>query len=179
MSRVGRAVIKVPSGVEVRVADGAMTVKGPRGTLSRPLPSGVEVEIQDSEVRVQRGSDSKPMRARHGLVRALLANMVVGVSQGFTRVLEIQGVGYRAEAKGKTLNLMLGFSHPVEMSVPEGLKVSVEGTTLVTIEGNDPEIVGQFAADVRALRPPEPYKGKGVRYRDEEIRRKVGKAGTG
>ena len=136
------------------------------------------MEIADGEVRVNRRSDEREDRARHGLMRALLANAVNGVATGFTRELEINGVGYRAEVKGKGLNLLLGFSHPVVMEIPEGLKVSVEQNTKLIIEGSNKQAVGQFAADVRRLRPPEPYKGKGVRYEDEHIRRKVGKAGA-
>ena len=178
MSRIGKQPISLPSGVELKVTDGEMQVKGPKGTLSCPVPDGIGVKVDDGQIVVERPDDSKPARARHGLARALANNMVVGVSEGFTKVLEIEGVGYRADVKGKVLNLLLGFSHPVDMPIPEGLSVSVEANTKVSIQGADKQAVGQFAADVRALRPPEPYKGKGVRYDDEYIRRKVGKAGA-
>jgi len=178
MSRIGNAPIAVPSGVELKVAGGEMRVKGPKGSLARAIPEGIGLEISDGQATLKRPDDQKPSRARHGLARALLANMVTGVTEGFTRVLEIQGVGYRAEASGKKLNLTLGFSHPVEVEIPDGLEVSVENNTLVRIEGIDKERVGQFAADVRAFRPPEPYKGKGIRYQGERVRRKVGKAGA-
>jgi len=178
MSRIGKRAIGIPAGVTVHVANGEIQVKGPKGSLSGALPEGIGAKVDDGELVFERPDDSKPSRARHGLARALANNMVVGVSEGFRRRLEIEGVGYRAEMKGKVLNLLLGFSHPVEMAVPEGLTVSVEGNTKVNIEGTDKQSVGQFAADVRSLRPPEPYKGKGVRYEDERIRRKVGKAGS-
>jgi len=178
MSRIGNAPIAVPSGVELRVADGEMHVKGPKGTLARPIPEGIGLDVADGKATLKRPGDDKPSRARHGLARALLSNMVTGVTEGFTRVLEIQGVGYRADASGSKLNLTLGFSHPVVVEIPNGLKVSVENNTVVKIEGIDKELVGQFAADVRAFRPPEPYKGKGIRYQGERVRRKVGKAGA-
>ncbi len=178
MSRIGKQPVPVPSGVEIKVADGTIQVKGPKGQLARPMPPGIELELDDGEARVKRPDDTKSVRAMHGLARALLANMVTGVTDGFAKVLEIQGVGYRADASGKTLNLTLGFSHPVAMDIPEGLKVSVDANTTIKIEGIDKELVGQFAADVRAWRPPEPYKGKGIRYQGEHVRRKVGKAGA-
>lgn len=142
------------------------------------MPAGISAEFDDGTLTIKRPDDSKESRAKHGLARALTNNMVVGCSTGFKRNLEIEGVGYRAEVKGKVLNLLLGFSHPVNMEIPEGLSVSVEANTKVSIEGVDKQSVGQFAADIRSLRPPEPYKGKGVRYDDEHIRRKVGKAGA-
>lgn len=178
MSRIGKQVIEIPDGVTVNVANGEIQVKGPKGTLSGAVPEGIIAKLEDGNLAFERPDDSKPSRSRHGLARALANNMVVGVSEGFRRGLEIEGVGYRAEVKGKVLNLLLGFSHPVEMPVPEGLKVTVDGNTKLSIEGADKQVVGQFAADVRALRPPEPYKGKGVRYDDEHVRRKVGKAGA-
>jgi large subunit ribosomal protein L6 len=134
--------------------------------------------LEDGTLIFERSDDTKTSRARHGLARALANNMVVGVSAGFSKRLEIEGVGYRADVRGKVLNLLLGFSHPVAMDIPEGLKVAIEGNTKLSIEGADKQMVGQFAADVRSLRPPEPYKGKGIRYHDEHIRRKVGKAGA-
>ena len=178
MSRIGKAPVALPSGVTLEVARGEMQVKGPKGALARPIPEGIELAVADGTATLTRPDDAKPSRARHGLARALLANMVTGVTEGFAKVLEIQGVGYRADTSGKKLNLNLGFSHPVEVEIPDGLKVSVENNTLVKIEGIDKELVGQFAADVRAFRPPEPYKGKGIRYQGEHVRRKVGKAGA-
>ena len=178
MSRVGNAPITVPSGVDLAVSGNEMRVKGPKGALARSIPAGIALDVSDGTATFKRPDDSKTARSAHGLARALLANMVTGVTDGFKKVLEIQGVGYRADASGKKLNLVLGFSHPVEMPIPEGLKVSVENNTLITVEGIDKEKVGQFAADVRKFRPPEPYKGKGIRYQGEQIRRKVGKAGA-
>jgi len=178
MSRIGKQTIGIPDGVTVNIANGEIQVKGPKGTLSGAIPEGINGKVEDGVVSFARPDDSKPARSLHGLARALANNMIVGVSQGFTKRLEIEGVGYRADVKGKVLNLLLGFSHPVDMPIPEGLKVSVDQNTKVSIEGADKQSVGQFAADVRALRPPEPYKGKGVRYDDEHIRRKVGKAGA-
>jgi large subunit ribosomal protein L6 len=178
MSRIGKAPIAIPSGVTVDRVGDEIRVKGPKGTLTERMPTSIEVAIESSKVIFTRADDNRDSRSLHGLARALVANMVTGVSKGFSKSLEIQGVGYRAAMSGKVLNLTLGFSHPVDMPVPEGLKVSVQGTTAITIEGASKQIVGQFAADVRSLRPPEPYKGKGIRYVDEHVRRKVGKAGT-
>jgi large subunit ribosomal protein L6 len=178
MSRIGKQAIGIPGGVTVKVANGEIQVKGPKGNLSGAIPDGITAKVEDASLSFERPDDSKPSRARHGLARSLANNMVIGVSEGFVKRLEIEGVGYRADVKGKVLNLLLGFSHPVEMPIPEGLKVSVDQSTKVSIEGADKQSVGQFAADVRRLRPPEPYKGKGVRYDDEHIRRKVGKAGA-
>ena len=179
MSRIGNKPIAIPSGVTVdKTADG-VRVKGPKGTLTEQLPASIGVEIEGGEVVFKRSVDDGPGRALHGLVRALVANMVKGVVTPFARELEIQGVGYRAEASGKKLTLLLGFSHPIELTVPEGLSVSVERNVIVRIEGIDRRRVGQFAANLRALRPPEPYKGKGIRYVNEHVRRKVGKAAAG
>jgi large subunit ribosomal protein L6 len=178
MSRIGNAPIPVPSGVDLKVAEGQFQVKGPKGQLARPVPAGITLDVADGQATLKRPDDKKTSKSMHGLARALLANMVTGVTDGFARVLEIQGVGYRADASGKTLNLNLGYSHPIAVEIPDGLKVSVENNVLVTIEGIDKELVGQFAADVRAFRPPEPYKGKGIRYQGEYVRRKVGKAGA-
>jgi large subunit ribosomal protein L6 len=177
MSRIGRRRVAIPGGVTVTERDGAIEVKGPKGMLRGRLPERTRLSIEGAEVRVQREDDSKPTRALHGLTRALLANMVTGVTEGFARELEIVGVGYRANVTGKNLNLTLGFSHPVVLPIPEGLKVSVQENR-IRIEGADRMQVGQFASDVRELRPPEPYKGKGIRYADERVRRKVGKAGA-
>jgi large subunit ribosomal protein L6 len=178
MSRIGKQPIGIPSGVTVNVANGEIQVKGPKGTLSGAVPGGIAAKVEGDELILVRPDDKKESRAMHGLARALANNMVVGVSTGFSKRLEIEGVGYRADVKGKVLNLLLGFSHPVTMPIPEGLTVKVEANTKLSIEGADKQSVGQFAANVRSLRPPEPYKGKGVRYDDEHIRRKVGKAGA-
>jgi large subunit ribosomal protein L6 len=177
MSRVGKRPVEIPSGVSVEQSGGEIQVKGPKGSLSERIPTSIDVRVEGGEIVVARQNDRQPTRAAHGLARALVANMVRGVTQGFTRELEIQGVGYRAEASGQTLKLSLGFSHPVTVPVPAGLKVSV-AENKIRIEGADKHLVGQFAANVRGLRPPEPYKGKGIRYSDEQVRRKVGKAGT-
>jgi large subunit ribosomal protein L6 len=178
MSRIGRLAVSIPSGVEITQQAGGMKVKGPKGSLEAAVPSGIALEIAGGEARFTRGDESKPMKALHGLSRALLANMVKGVTDGFVRELEIEGVGYRAEVDGTKLKLALGFSHPVVMEIPAGLKVSVERNVSIRIEGIDREVVGQFAANVRGMKPPEPYKGKGVRYSQERVRRKVGKAGA-
>jgi len=176
MSRVGKRPISIPDGVTVEHRDGAVIVKGPKGTLSQPIPGLIGVAIGSGEVRFERPDERKQSRALHGLARALVANMVHGVVTPFVKELEIQGVGYRADASGKKLTLVVGYSHPVEMPVPDGLSVSVDRNVIVRIEGIDRQRVGQFAADVRSVRPPEPYKGKGIRYVGEHIRRKVGKA---
>jgi large subunit ribosomal protein L6 len=180
MSRIGRKPISIPSGVSIDKIDGGVRVKGPKGTLEERLPDAIGFEISEGQVVFTRADDSVQNRSLHGLARALVGNMVNGVVTPFAKELEIQGVGYRAEAAGKKLTLLLGFSHPVEMIVPEGLSVSVDRNVIVRIEGINRQQVGQFAADIRSLRPPEPYKGKGIRYVDEHVRRKVGKAaGTG
>jgi large subunit ribosomal protein L6 len=178
MSRIGKLPIPVPSGVTVKETDGLVAVKGPKGELSTKIPAAIKLEIGDGELKLVRPDDKKESRALHGLARALTANLVIGVTEGFKKELEIQGVGYRASVSGNKLNLLLGFSHPVDMPIPKGLKVNVENGTELVVEGIDKQAVGQFAADIRSLRPPEPYKGKGVRYRDEYVRRKVGKTGA-
>jgi large subunit ribosomal protein L6 len=178
MSRVGRKPVAIPSGVSVTSKDGVIEVKGPRGTLSAPLQGAVRVEVAASEVTFGRPDDLPPTRALHGLARATVQNMVVGVTTGFARELEIQGTGYRAEVKAKNLHLTVGYSHPVVMAIPEGLKVVV-AENRIKIEGANRHDVGQFASNVREVRPPEPYKGKGIRYVDEHVRRKVGKAAAG
>jgi large subunit ribosomal protein L6 len=178
MSRIGKQPIVIPDGVTVEVTNGEVQAKGPKGTLRCSVPVGISAKVEGGKLIFQRPDEKKESRARHGLARALANNLVVGVSTGFSKRLEIEGVGYRADVKGKVLNLLLGFSHPVTVEIPEGLKVAVEGNTKLHIEGADKQLVGQFASDVRSLRPPEPYKGKGVRYDDEHIRRKVGKAGA-
>lgn len=178
MSRIGNQPVAIPSGVELKFEDGTMDVTGPKGSLRQSLPAEISVEIADDQVRFARSSDKPKIRALHGLARALVGNMVMGVTQGFSRELDIQGIGYRADTSGGTLNLLLGLSHPVKLTVPDGLSVSVENNTRIKIEGIDKQQVGQFAADVRKLRPPEPYKGKGIRYLGEYVRRKVGKTGA-
>jgi large subunit ribosomal protein L6 len=179
MSRIGRRAIELPSGVNVEQAGGTVRVRGPKGELAGALPPAVEMTVADGRVRFARTDERKAARAYHGLARAMVANMVRGVTQGFSRELQIEGVGYRAEASGRKLTLALGFSHPIVLPVPEGLSVSVEGTNRIRIQGIDRAQVGLFASEVRSLRPPEPYKGKGVRYTNERVRRKVGKAGAG
>jgi large subunit ribosomal protein L6 len=179
VSRIGRKPVPIPSGVSVDRIEGGLRVKGPNGTISERLPERIAIEIAGGEVRFSRPDDRKPTRALHGLARALVANMVRGVTQPFVRELEIQGVGYRADVSGKVLRIQIGFSHPVEIPIPEGIKVSVDRNVMVRLEGVNRQQVGQFAADLRAIRPPEPYKGKGIRYLGEQVRRKVGKAGAG
>jgi large subunit ribosomal protein L6 len=177
MSRIGRAPIPVPAGVEVTLADRSVTVKGPRGTLARTLPPDITVDQEDGVLHVKRPDDEREHRALHGLTRSLVNNMVVGVTTGFQKDLEIVGVGYRATAQGATtLELALGFSHPVRVEAPEGVTFEVPAPTRITVRGNDKEAVGQVAANIRKLRKPEPYKGKGVRYAGEIVRRKAGKA---
>ncbi len=178
MSRIGRQPVPIPPGVEVAFQGGVLKVKGPKGQVSERMPRGIGVEIAAGRLSFTRSDERKPTRAAHGLARALAANMVRGVKEPFVRELEIQGVGYRAEVSGKKLTLQLGFSHPVVMPIPEGLSVSVEKNVGVRVEGVNRQQVGQFVANIRSLRPPEPYKGKGVRYLGEQVRRKVGKAGA-
>ena len=177
MSRIGRIPIAIPAGVTVDVAENnKVTVKGPKGTLERVLPSEMEIKVEGAEVVVTRPNDLKKMKSLHGLTRTLINNMVVGVTTGFEKKLEVNGVGYRAAKQGKTLNLSLGYSHPVNMEDPAGIETVVEGN-IITVKGIDKEKVGQFAAEIRDKRRPEPYKGKGIKYVDETIRRKVGKTG--
>ena len=177
MSRIGRLPIAVPAGVEVKIAENnVVTVKGPKGTLEKELPHEMEIKLEDGHIVVTRPNDLKKMKSLHGLTRSLLNNMVVGVSEGYKKVLEVNGVGYKCAKQGKKLVLNLGYSHPVEMQDPEGLEAKVEGNT-ITVEGIDKEKVGQYAAEIRDKRRPEPYKGKGIKYVDEVIRRKVGKTG--
>ena len=177
MSRIGNKVITVPAGVEVSIVDNFATVKGPKGELKQQFDKDMTFNIEGSEITVVRPSDSKRHRTVHGTTRAILANMVEGVSTGFKKELELIGVGYRAQMQGKKLVLSVGYSHPVEFEEIEGIKLGVEGNTKVSIEGINKEVVGQYAAKVRAVRPPEPYKGKGIRYVDEFVRRKEGKTG--
>jgi large subunit ribosomal protein L6 len=180
VSRIGKKPVDLPSGVVCERGEGGVVrVKGPAGTVSERLPAAIGVEIAGGQVRFTRPDDRKPTRALHGLARALVANMVRGVTRPFVRELEIQGVGYRADVSGKTLRIQIGFSHPVEIPIPDGIKVAVDRNVVVRLEGVNRQQVGQFAADLRGIRPPEPYKGKGIRYMGEMVRRKVGKAGAG
>ena len=178
MSRIGKLPITVPAGLEVTVdAENVITVKGPKCTLTRKLAEDMNIAVEAGVVTVTRPSDLKRHRALHGLTRTLIFNMVEGVTKGYEKVLEINGVGYRAAKSGNKLTLTLGYSHPVEMIDPEGIETVVEGQNKITVKGIDKEKVGQFAAEIRTKRPPEPYKGKGIKYSDEHIRRKVGKTG--
>jgi large subunit ribosomal protein L6 len=178
MSRIGKTPIPVPSGVDVTIAGPHITVKGPKGTLERDLPEAITVRQDDGQLLVERPDDERQNRALHGLVRSLVNNMVVGVNDGFRKDLDIVGVGYRATAKGNSsIELALGFSHPVTVQAPEGVTFEVASPTTIGVVGIDKEVVGQVAANIRAIRKPEPYKGKGVRYRDEHVVRKAGKAG--
>jgi large subunit ribosomal protein L6 len=176
MSRVGQAPISVPSGVEVSVGAGRVTVNGPRGELQQIIPEGVSVAAENDELRVTRAGDEREVRALHGLVRSLINNMVIGVTQGFEKRLEIQGVGYRAVKQGNAVELSVGFSHTVRKAAPDGIEFEVPTPTRITVRGIDKELVGQTAAEIRAIRKPEPYKAKGIRYEGEQIRRKAGKA---
>ena len=178
MSRIGNAPVAVPSGVDVSISDGTVTVKGPKGELSQDLPDEVSVRQEGEELLVERRDDERESRSLHGLVRSLIANMVTGVTEGYQKDLEIVGVGYRATAKGdRALELALGFSHPVKVEAPEGITFKVPEPTQVEVHGIDKQLVGQVAANIRRWREPEPYKGKGVRYAGEHVRRKAGKAG--
>ena len=179
MSRIGRKPINIPAGVTVTVAEGVVTVKGPKGELTQAIHPNMTVEINDNVVEVKRPNDDKLNRSLHGLTRSLIANMVTGVTEGYKKELEVNGVGYRCEAKGQVLTLKIGYSHDVVMTAPEGITVEVPNPNKVVISGPDKQKVGQFAANVREKRPPEPYKGKGIKYVDEHIRRKEGKAGKG
>jgi large subunit ribosomal protein L6 len=178
MSRIGKAPITVPGGVDITIADGSVTVKGPKGVLSREIPGAITVRQDDSTLVVERPDDGRENRSLHGLTRTLVNNMVVGVTDGFSKELEIIGVGYRAEATTPTsLRLALGFSHPVVVQAPEGITFEVPVQTRVIVKGIDKEVVGQVAANIRSIRKPEPYKGKGVRYLGEKVLRKAGKTG--
>ncbi len=178
MSRIGRMPIAIPAGVTVDIAENnKVTVKGPKGTLERVLPAEMDIKVEGSEIVVTRPNDLKKMKSLHGLTRTLINNMVIGVNEGYEKKLEVNGVGYRAQKQGKKLVLSLGYSHPVEMEDPEGLETVLDGTNIIIVKGIDKEKVGQYAAEIRAKRAPEPYKGKGIKYSDEVIRRKVGKTG--
>ena len=177
MSRIGRAPITIPSGVEVKIDGSVVSVKGPKGQLSQDIGKSIKCEMNDGKLVFTRPDDMKENRAKHGLYRALVNNMVIGVSEGYKKELEIVGVGYRAQKQGKKLVLNMGYSHPVEMEEPQGITFDVPSPTQVVVNGIDKQLVGETAANVRKVRPPEPYKGKGIKYADEHIRRKVGKAG--
>jgi len=178
MSRIGKQPVAVPKGVQVNIEGLAVTVKGPKGELSRMFAEPMTIELKDQQVIVTRPSDAPSVRALHGTTRALIRNMVLGVSEGFSRRLQIEGVGYKAELKGKQLVMALGYSHPVVVEPPPGITFGVdEKARLITVQGIDKELVGQVACDIRKWRPPEPYKGKGLRYEGEHVRRKAGKAG--
>ena len=177
MSRIGRAPVEVPNNVEIYVSGREIRVKGPRGELTVPVGSGVEVRQEDSSILVERDSDSPDHRAMHGLTRSLVQNAVTGVTEGFAKTLVIQGVGYRGALQGQDINLQVGYSHPVTIHPREGIDFEMPNATTIVVRGIDKQRVGQMAAEIRKVRPPEPYKGKGIRYSDEQIRRKVGKAG--
>jgi large subunit ribosomal protein L6 len=177
MSRIGRLPIQVPSGVEVTIEGRKVTVKGPKGTLTHTVVSPLEVKHEDGVISVTRPNDEDQNRALHGLSRTLIANMVAGVTQGYKKTLEIIGVGYRVQARGSNLEFSLGYSHPVTVQPPDGITFTVEAPTRFSVEGIDKQRVGEVAANIRKLRKPDPYKGKGVRYQGEQVRRKVGKAG--
>ena len=175
MSRIGRAPITLPAGVEIDIGPGRVGVKGPRGTLEQAVPHEMTVTVDDGVVTVTRPTDRGPHRSLHGLTRTLVANMVEGVTNGYEKRLEIQGVGYRAALRGSSIELLLGFSHPVVVEPPEGIEFEIPAPTQIIVRGIDKQSVGQVAADIRRLRPPEPYKGKGIRYKGEQVLRKVGK----
>ena len=178
MSRIGKKPVAVPKGVTLDLQGNTVAVKGPKGELRRTLHPAMKVALADGNFTVARPDDEPRSKALHGLSRTLVQNMIEGVTKGFSKTLEIQGVGYKAEAKPYGVNLIVGYSHPVKYEAPKGIKISVENNTIVKIEGADKEIVGQVAAELRAVRPPEPYKGKGVRYQGEQVRRKAGKTGA-
>jgi large subunit ribosomal protein L6 len=177
MSRIGRKPIPLPKGVDVRIDGAEVTVKGAKGTMRFGVLPDISVALEDGSVLVSRANDEKSVRAAHGMTRAIISNMITGVNQGFEKALEIIGVGYRAQMQGKNLVLALGFSHPVEVTPPEGIELAVDGPTKVVVRGIDKQLVGQVAANIRGYRPPEPYKGKGIRYVGEYVIRKAGKAG--
>jgi large subunit ribosomal protein L6 len=178
MSRIGRKPLPIPKGVEVTLAGQAVTVKGPKGSLTQTMHPEMRIRLEDGTVVVERPSDARQHRALHGLTRALIANMVGGVTQGYSRELELHGVGYKAEANPKGVRLVVGLSHPVEFPAPAGIKISVANNTQIRVDGIDKALVGQVASELRKVRPPEPYKGKGIRYVGEHVRRKAGKTGA-
>jgi large subunit ribosomal protein L6 len=176
MSRLGKLPVELPNGVKAVIAHGLINIEGPKGKLSMEIPKGIELLLEGSKIISRRDSDNAESRARHGLARSILANLVHGVAQGFERKLTIQGVGYRAALKGQALGLTLGFSHPVDFPLPAGVSAKVEGNTTIVLQSADKALLGDTAAKIRAIRPPEPYQGKGIRYSDEVVRRKAGKA---
>ena len=176
MSRIGKLPVTVPSGIKVAIGGGTIHLEGPKGRLSAAIPSGISVKVDGTIVRIERADEARKVRALHGLTRKLIANMAEGVSKGFNRVLEINGVGYRAEVKGQEIHMTLGYSHPVIFPLPPGVTASVERQVVITLTGADRQLVGETAAKIRSLREPEPYKGKGIKYREEVIKRKAGKA---
>jgi len=178
VSRIGRKPISLPPGVEIKIENNIITVKGPKGVLSQSIPEDITIEREENELLVKRPSDAKRHRAMHGLTRALVANMVTGVTSGFEKKLEMVGVGYRAQMQGSKLVINIGFSNPVEVEPPQGIEFEVPAVTKITVKGIDKQLVGNTAADIRAIRKPEPYKGKGLRYENEVVRRKAGKTGA-
>jgi large subunit ribosomal protein L6 len=176
MSRIGKLPVMIPNGVKVAVTGSTLRMEGPKGKLETAIPAGVKVTVDPNVVRVEREGGERKLRALHGLTRKLIANMCQGVSQGFSRVLDINGVGYRAEVRGQEIHMTLGYSHPVVFSLPAGVVASVERQVIITLNSADRQLLGETAAKIRSLRPPEPYKGKGIKYREEVIRRKAGKA---
>lgn len=176
MSRIGKLPVMIPAGVKIALETNAVRFEGPKGKLQAPIPAGVQVKVEGNVLRVERDREERKVRALHGLTRKLIANMAQGVSQGFSRVLDINGVGYRAEVKGHEIHMTLGYSHPVVFPLPQGVTASVERQVIITLSGADRQQLGEMAAKIRSLRPPEPYKGKGIKYREEFIKRKAGKA---
>ena len=176
MSRIGKLPVTIPAGVKIAVDPSAVRVEGPKGKLQAAIPAGVQVTVERNVVHVTRDNEQRKLRALHGLTRKLIANMAQGVSLGFTRVLDINGVGYRAEVKGQEIHMTLGYSHPVVFPLPQGVTAAVERQIIITLSGADRQLLGEMAAKIRSLRPPEPYKGKGIKYREEFIKRKAGKA---
>ena len=176
MSRIGKLPVTIPTGVKVAIDSNALRLEGPKGKLQTEIPAGVDVKVEGNVLRVERQAEDRKVRALHGLTRKLIANMTQGVSQGFTRVLDINGVGYRAEVKGHEIHMTLGYSHPVVFPLPVGITAAVERQVIITLSGADRQVLGETAAKIRSLRPPEPYKGKGIKYREEVIKRKAGKA---
>ena len=176
MSRIGKLPVAIPAGVKIAVEGGAVRLEGPKGKLRASVPSGVDVKVEGNLLRIERQTEDRKIRALHGLTRKLIANMTQGVSQGFTRVLDINGVGYRAEVKGQEIHMTLGYSHPVVFPLPAGVTAAVERQVIITLSSADRQMLGETAAKIRSLRPPEPYKGKGIKYREEVIKRKAGKA---
>lgn len=176
MSRIGKLPVTIPTGVKVAIDSNALRLEGPKGKLQTEIPTGVGVKVEGSVLHVERQAEDRKVRALHGLTRKLIANMTLGVSQGFTRVLDINGVGYRAEVKGQEIHMTLGYSHPVVFPLPVGVTAAIERQVIITLSGADRQVLGETAAKIRSLRPPEPYKGKGIKYREEVIKRKAGKA---